>query len=93
MKRLLWLPLISVVIVGSAAQAWAGGFVCWMADLEKQGKVDDYAAELRAEGPEGFTKALEILEGLNNQLRRSDERKQIAATDSDAEWSETITYS
>ena len=88
MKRLLWLPLLSVVLLGVAARAWAGGYVCWMADLEKQGKVDEYAAKLRAEGPEGFAKALEILEGLNNQTRRSAERKQIAADDSDAQWSE-----
>ena len=61
-----------------AAPAWAGGFVCWMADLESRGEVDEYAAELRAQGPDGFAKALDILEGLNNQTQRDTERKRDA---------------
>jgi hypothetical protein len=76
------------LLLALAAPAYAGGYVCWMAELEKQGKVDEYAAELRAQGPKGFEEALEILEGLNNQTRVKTERVQIGKDDSDAQWSD-----
>jgi hypothetical protein len=86
MSRIRTLAFTIAVLV--AAPAYAGGFVCWMADLEKQGKVDEYAAELRAKGPQGLNEAFDVLEGLNNQTRVKTERVQLGKDDSDAQWSE-----
>jgi hypothetical protein len=82
--RLLTFALVAAV----ATQAYAGGYVCWMAELQRQGTVDEYAAELRAKGPQGLEEALGILAGLNNQTRVKTERVQIGKADSDAQWSE-----
>jgi hypothetical protein len=66
MSRTPWLSL--ALVLALAAPAYAGGVLCMIEQMEKEGKIESFTAELRGEGPAGFAKALEYWEILQRQV-------------------------